>query len=161
MFSKLKTKFPTLHPVLSMAGLQSPPAFGAPAVPDPVESPRPRAKMSMMANVLDSDTKPSVVSQGFVMRGDIDSVGVLHVEGTVIGTIKADDINIGSAGTVEGTVICKNLNVRGMVSGAVECDELVIAPSAQIKGEVSYLRLTIGAGATIECEMSRRSKDID
>jgi len=90
------------------------------------------------------------------MRGDIDSVGILHVEGSVIGTLKADDINVGTAGLVEGTLTCKNLSVKGQVSGSVVCDELVVAPSAKIKGVISYLSLTIGSGASIECEMTCR-----
>ena len=109
-----------------------------------------------MVQSLATTQKPSVVSEGFVMRGDIDSVGVLHVEGSVIGVVNADDINIGTAGLVDGTLTCKTLNVKGRVSGKVVCDELVIAPSAQIKGEISYLSLTIGSGASVECEMTCR-----
>lgn len=113
-----------------------------------------------MVQSLVSDQKPSVVSEGFVMRGDIDSAGILHVEGSVIGTLKADDVNVGMAGSVDGTVACKNLSVKGQISGSIVCDELVVAPSAKIKGEISYLSLTIGSGATIECEMTCRKSVI-
>ncbi|MBT9550669.1 MAG: polymer-forming cytoskeletal protein [Hydrogenophaga sp.] len=110
-----------------------------------------------MVQSLITTQKPSVVSEGFVMRGDIDSAGILHVEGSVIGTIQADDVNIGTAGLVEGTLTCKNLNIKGQVSGSVVCEELVVAPSAHIKGDVSYVSLTIGSGATIDCEMTCRT----
>lgn len=151
MFSKSKNK----PPVPAFAA-DTPPAFGSSAPPVlsvPPVAPEPRSRSSAMVQSLVSDQKPSVVSEGFVMRGDIDSAGILHVEGSVIGTLKADDINVGMAGLVEGTLTCKNLSVKGQVSGSVVCDELVVAPSAKIRGEISYLSLTIGSGASIECEM--------
>lgn len=109
-----------------------------------------------MVQSLMSNQKPSVVSEGFTIRGEIDSSGVLHVEGSIIGTIRSDDVNIGHAGLIEGALTCTNLNIKGQLTGTVVCDELVIAPSARVKGDLSYRFLTIGSGATIEGELTCR-----
>lgn len=155
--SKTKTPAPKLEtfvpPVPMGSSALSPTPTQTPPSP-PV--PETRSRANTMVQSLATTQKPSVVSEGFVMRGDIDSAGVLHVEGSVIGVVNADDINIGTAGLVDGTLTCKNLNIKGRVSGKVVCDELVIAPSAQVKGEISYLSLTIGSGASVECEMTCR-----
>ncbi len=151
MFNKSKNK-----PAVPAFGTTAPPEFGSSAVPAaPV--PDARGKPLPLVQSLSSSQKPSVVSEGFLIRGDIESEGILHVEGSVIGTLKADDVNVGAAGLVEGTLNCKNLSVKGRLSGSVVCDELIVAPSAQIQGEISYVSLTIGSGATIECEMICRA----
>jgi cytoskeletal protein CcmA (bactofilin family) len=106
-----------------------------------------------MVQSLMSNQKPSVVSEGFTLRGEIESSGVLHVEGCIIGTIKSDDVNIGNTGSIEGALTCSNLNIKGQLTGSVICDELVIAPSARVKGDLSYRFLTIGSDASIEGEL--------
>lgn len=109
-----------------------------------------------MVQSLMTNQKPSVVSEGFTLRGEIESSGVLHIEGSVIGTIKSDDVNIGHAGSIEGALTCVNLSIKGQLTGTVICDELTIAPSARIKGDLSYRFLTIGSGASIEGELTCR-----
>jgi len=133
------------------------PEFGSPAVLPEPRVQEGKAKTPSLAQSLASTQKPSVVSEGFLIKGDIESEGILHVEGSIIGTIQADDIYIGAGGMIDGRVTCKNLNVKGKMLGKVVCDELVVAPSAKIKGEISYQSLTIGSGASLEGEMTCRS----
>jgi len=42
-------------------------------------------------------SKPSVISEGFSLQGDITAQGVLHVEGFIKGTVQTDVVNIGPA----------------------------------------------------------------
>ncbi|MEY3514148.1 MAG: hypothetical protein RL420_1171 [Pseudomonadota bacterium] len=102
--------------------------------------------------VLDTH-KPTVISEGFSLTGDIVSDGILHIEGRTSGTIKASSINIGPRGQVEGNVSCASLHIKGSFSGTAVCGELVVAASAIVKGHVTYQVLTIGRGATIEGDL--------
>lgn len=100
--------------------------------------------------------KPSVISEGFSLTGDIVSEGVLHIEGKTSGTIKASSINIGPRGQVEGNVACASLHIKGIFSGSAVCSELVVAASAVVKASITYQSLTISRGATIEGDMTVR-----
>ena len=102
--------------------------------------------------VLDTH-KPTVISEGFSLTGDIVSDGILHIEGRTSGTIKASSINVGPHGQVEGTVACASLHIKGSFSGTAVCGELVIAASAIVKGHITYQLLTIGRGATVEGDL--------
>jgi cytoskeletal protein CcmA (bactofilin family) len=100
--------------------------------------------------------KPSIISEGLVMRGDLDSSGVLYVEGGVIGNVKVDSANVSAGGFIEGHLVCSSLTVKGRFDGVLICDELIIAASAQVKGQVSYRFITISSGAQVEAEVEWR-----
>jgi cytoskeletal protein CcmA (bactofilin family) len=102
--------------------------------------------------VLDTH-KPTVISEGFSLTGDIVSDGILHIEGRTSGTIKASSVNVGPRGQVEGNVACASLHIKGRFSGTAVCGELVIAASAVVKGHITYQLMTIGRGATVEGDL--------
>jgi len=101
-----------------------------------------------------SSQKPSVISEGFSITGDIQSTGILHVEGKVTGTVGAQSVNISTKGEVEGEIRCNSLHIKGAFQGLAECDELVVASSAQVLGKIIYRYITIGSGAQVQGELS-------
>ncbi len=103
---------------------------------------------------LSSSEKPSIISEGFSITGDLNSSGTLHVEGKISGRITAHTITISPIGTVDGEVTCSSLNIKGTFSGKAKCEDLVIASSSHVKGVIGYRFVTIGAGATVEGELS-------
>ena len=98
-------------------------------------------------------SKPSVISEGFTLQGDISAQGVLHVEGFIKGTVRTDVVNIGPRGAVEGQVASKSLHVKGAFVGTAECDELFIASKARVVGRITYRSLAIQRGALIEGDL--------
>jgi len=103
---------------------------------------------------LSSNEKPSIISEGFVVTGDLNSSGTLHVEGKISGRITAQSITISPIGVVDGEIACSSLNIKGTFSGKAKCEDLVIASSSHVKGTIGYRFVTIGAGATVEGELS-------
>ncbi len=97
--------------------------------------------------------KPSVISEGFSLVGDITAQGVLHVEGQIRGTVSTESVNIGPTGNVEGRIDCASLQIKGGFSGEAGCRELIISGKAQIKGRISYEVLSIQRGARVEGEL--------
>ncbi|MGC4084766.1 MAG: polymer-forming cytoskeletal protein [Vicinamibacterales bacterium] len=95
------------------------------------------------------ESKPSIVSEGFVFTGDIVAEGALHVEGHIKGTIMVDAVTIGPRGVVDGTIECGRLYVKGTYRGTATCDELVIDSAASVNGSVTYRTLTAQRGAAI------------
>jgi cytoskeletal protein CcmA (bactofilin family) len=98
--------------------------------------------------------KPSVISEGFSITGDIQSTGILHVEGRISGTVAAQSVNISTKGEVEGEIRCNSLNIKGMFRGMADCDELVVASSANVQGTILYRFITIGSGAMVQGELA-------
>ncbi len=98
-------------------------------------------------------SKPSVISEGFALQGDITAQGVLHVEGFIKGTVQTDVVNIGPRGAVEGQVRCKALHIKGAFVGTADCDELFIASKARVVGRVTYRTLAVQRGAMVEGDL--------
>lgn len=141
MFSKLRN-----NPAPETSNPAVVPEFGSRAAPE-----RP-PRSSMAVTVLESH-KPAVISADFTVKGDIESSGTLHVEGTIEGTIRSEHINISATGRVEGELRCSTLNIKGYFAGTAVCEELVVASSAHVKGHLTYKFLTVGTGARLEGDM--------
>jgi cytoskeletal protein CcmA (bactofilin family) len=159
MFNKLKGN-PT--PETSSVAQQPPstPNMNTPTIPNantddatPVTRQQASRPSGPLPGVVNNAVKPSIISEDFTIRGDIESEGTLHVEGRVIGLVKANTIHISSTGQIEGDVVCQNLSVKGKVTGTVVCSELALASSARVKGHLSYRSITVGRGARIECDV--------
>ena len=121
--------------------------------PKPAAPPPEHKRDHPMSSVLSSQ-KPSVISEGFSVTGDIQSEGILHVEGRVAGTVAAHSVNISVKGEVEGEIRCNSLNIKGAFQGVANCDELVVASSAQVSGKIFYRYITIGSGARVQGELA-------
>lgn len=133
------------------------PAESAPT-PSVASEAAPPKRTLPSASVLDSH-KPSVISEGFVLTGDVFSSGILHIEGKINGKIKAESINIGPCGRVEGDLDCETLHVKGVFAGSAICGELVVADKATVQGSVTYRSITVSRGANIEGELLCRRGD--
>jgi cytoskeletal protein CcmA (bactofilin family) len=152
MFSKLKGKSQDAAADSPLAQAFNVPAF--PGTEPPRDTPRSKTQTTSLPGVLSATQKPAIVSEQFTIRGDIDSDGTLHVEGRVIGVVKAHTIHVSATGHIEGDVVCDNLTIKGQVDGKIACQDLTIAASARVKGRVDYRFITIGSGARVDCEMS-------
>ena len=104
-------------------------------------------------NFLLDRNKPSVISEGFALVGDITAQGVLHVEGSIRVTVVTESINIGLTGLVEGRIECTSLQIKGAFSGQAQCRELVVSGKARIRGRVTYETLSIQRGAVVDGEL--------
>jgi Polymer-forming cytoskeletal len=92
--------------------------------------------------------KPSIISEGFELIGDLISNGVVHVEGSAI--------TIGSKGSVEGTIQCETLHVKGRFSGTAHCRDLTLSADAVVDGQVYYSQLAVQRGAKITGELIKK-----
>lgn len=100
--------------------------------------------------------KPSIISEGFELIGDLISTGVVHVEGSVRGKLALSTITIGSKGVVEGTIQCETLHVKGRFSGTAHCRELTLSADATVDGQVYYSTLAVQRGAKISGELIKK-----
>jgi cytoskeletal protein CcmA (bactofilin family) len=87
--------------------------------------------------------------------------GNLHVDGHIEGVIHAgQDVSIGLAGVVEGTLVAQRVVVAGALRGKVECETILVVGRGCLMGEVLTDDLTVEPGATFVGESRLRERPV-
>jgi cytoskeletal protein CcmA (bactofilin family) len=111
----------------------------------------------MLKNSAIDSTVRNMFGQGTIIKGDIESVGDLRIDGHLIGTIRTKGkIVVGSTGKVEGELYCKQADISGNVTAKLEADELtMLKSSAVFTGDLLTGKLSIETGARFsgKCQM--------
>src|SRR5256885_2231584 len=74
--------------------------------------------------VPETETGLSIIGTGMRVVGDITAEGVVKIEGTVVGTVRAGrQVLVGKGGEVEGDVISREAIIGGEVRGSIRAEE--------------------------------------
>jgi len=86
------------------------------------------------------------------VEGEVQTDGVVRIEGTVLGTVRAQrQVLVAKGGTVEGDIHTREAILGGAVRGAVVAEERVeILASAAIQGTITTPRLLVHEGARVD-----------
>jgi cytoskeletal protein CcmA (bactofilin family) len=139
-----------LNPEPPLIAMSTPPIENLPVSGTPI-APAPRT--NMMDMLAPANSKPSILSEGFSFRGEINAKGAIHVEGSLNGQIQVNELTIGAKGSVEGVVSCHSLHIKGKFAGTAICNELIVTSSASVDGHVVYQTLSVQKGASIKGEL--------
>jgi len=101
--------------------------------------------------VPETETGLSIIGTGMRVVGDITAEGVVKIEGTVVGTVRAGrQVLVGKGGEVEGDVIAREAIIGGEVRGSIRADERVeIQASCVVHGDIAAKRLLVQEGGEI------------
>jgi cytoskeletal protein CcmA (bactofilin family) len=93
----------------------------------------------------------SIIGPGMRVVGDITAEGVVKIEGTVVGTVRAGrQVLVSKGGEVEGDVITREAIIGGEVRGTVAAEERVeIQATSVVHGDISSRRLLVHEGGEI------------
>ncbi|GAC1647483.1 MAG: hypothetical protein NVS4B3_01580 [Gemmatimonadaceae bacterium] len=93
----------------------------------------------------------SIIALGMTVTGDIESNGVVKIEGHVEGTIRAArQVLIGRQGSVKGNVITREAIVGGRIDGNVSAAERAeVQGTAIVSGDVHTKSIVIVEGAQV------------
>lgn len=121
---------------MGIFGKKSPPAQRAPSAP---------AKAAPPAGGL------SIVGAGMLVRGDLESNGVVKVEGIVEGHVRArGQVLVAKEGAVHGDIETIEAVVGGTVSGAIRATERVeVQAGASVEGDITTRRISVAEGGTL------------
>jgi len=92
----------------------------------------------------------SLIAEGVVMRGDVTTLGDMHLDGAVEGDLKAGHLTIGEAGLVAGAIQADVVEIRGRVTGTIVARVVKLWATARVDGDISHTELAIDAGAHFE-----------
>ena len=97
----------------------------------------------------------SVIAEGSEITGNIRFTDGMHVDGVIIGNIRAADeaasiLVISEIASVTGEVIADHIIINGSVKGPIYARKMLeLQPKARIEGDVEYAALEMHQGALI------------
>jgi cytoskeletal protein CcmA (bactofilin family) len=93
----------------------------------------------------------SIIGGGMRVVGDIEADGVVKIEGTVVGTVRAaKQVLVAKGGEVEGDVVSREAIVGGEVRGGIYAEERVeLQATSVVHGDVSTRKLFVQEGGEI------------
>lgn len=98
----------------------------------------------------------SIVATGMRITGDLETDGVVKIEGHVKGSIRAgQQVLIAQGGIVEGDLFTREAIVGGEVHGLIRAEERVeIQTTAVVQGDIMTRRIAILEGGRVNGEVN-------
>jgi cytoskeletal protein CcmA (bactofilin family) len=99
----------------------------------------------------ESGTGLSIIGAGMKVVGDLTAEGVVKIEGTVVGTVRAGrQVLVAKGGVVEGDVFTKEAIIGGEVRGSIQAEDRVeLQTGSVIHGDLASKRLLVHEGGEI------------
>jgi cytoskeletal protein CcmA (bactofilin family) len=97
------------------------------------------------------DDRTTVIAYDTTWKGEIQSVGTVHVHGRFEGSIRATDvIYVADEADVDATLTATNVIIAGLIKGTVRCDaRFEVLPSGRVSGDVQAPTLVVHEGAVV------------
>lgn len=118
---------------------------------DRVSSARKEARISDIRRGSTGEPDISIVAAGMSVTGEIESDGIVKIEGRVAGRVRAKrQVLVAKGGVVEGDIYTVEAIVGGAVHGAVMADERVeIQAGSIIEGDITTQRIVVQEGGEV------------
>ena len=118
---------------------------------------------SVVGNGAAATTVPSIIGPDMSVRGDLQSDGDLHVEGTVQGDIHVKHLVVAKDAVVRGDIEAATVRIAGSVAGTLRAREVLLTQTAKMQGDVYHEVLSIEPGAQLEghCRRLEAAKAAD
>ncbi len=101
----------------------------------------------------------SIVAADLVITGDLESAGVIKIEGRVTGSVRAgQQVLVCGEAVVEGDLVTREAVVGGTVHGAIHAsDRVEIQPHAVVEGDIITRNLLVQEGGRVNGVVTMRA----
>ena len=108
------------------------------------------------------ETALTIIAAGTRVTGEIESDGVVKVEGTVVGSVRAErQVLVASGGVIEGDVHTREAVIGGEVRGSVFADERVeVQATSVIQGDIITQRILVQEGGEVNGHLKMGAPDL-
>ena len=116
---------------------------------------------SKMSKTNDADgVMRNHLAAGTSVKGDIETQGDIRIDGSVEGSlVSKGKLVVGNRGHIIGEVNCVTGHISGKLEGIISVSEMLkVQESGQLKGEISYGKLSVEPGAELEGKISIKGK---
>lgn len=98
----------------------------------------------------------TMIAAGTVVVGDVQSDGVIKIEGEIQGTVRAAaQVLVAKGGVVRGDVLTREAILGGEVFGTVRADDRVeIQAGALVEGDILTQRIQVADGGKVNGQIS-------
>ncbi len=122
-------------------------------------------KEIIMASNNQSQNLDTFTGQNTTIKGDISFSGLMHidgsVEGSIVSTTENDTLIISETGQVSGTVKSGNLVINGIVEGDITASgKIEVASKARVNGNINYVNIEMEAGSQVNGKLIYQGGDI-
>lgn len=93
---------------------------------------------------------PTILARDLKVEGEINSSGLLEIEGMIKGKIVGNSVILREEGFVEGEIFAESLSLRGHFEGKIKAAHLNISSKAKVHGEIEYESMSVEDGACID-----------
>ena len=117
------------------------------------------------SNKIKSAKIETLIGNSIEINGDIKFSGGLHLDGTIVGNVSAENnehsvLVVSERGCIEGDVTVSFAVINGTVKGNVYATEkLELSGKARIVGDVHYNLLEMASGAEVNGKMLHDKRD--
>jgi cytoskeletal protein CcmA (bactofilin family) len=96
-----------------------------------------------------SSSEQNVLGRGVRIRGRVNGVSNLRIDGDIEGDVKIDGaIDLGESGSVTGNLTAKSVAIEGSLAGNVEASgSVVIRAGARVTGDMNGSEVALEEGA--------------
>ena len=93
----------------------------------------------------------SILAAGTRITGELETDGVLRVEGKVEGNLRAlGQVLVGTGGVVEGDIVTREAIIGGQVRGQILADiSVTVQAAGAIDGDITTPRIVVEEGGTV------------
>ena len=102
----------------------------------------------------------SIIASDMTVIGDLETEGVVRIEGTVKGTVKVgSQVLVAQGAVIEGDLHTQEAVIAGQVSGAIHARERIeLQATALVTGDIFTPRISIVEGARVTGEVKMDAK---
>ncbi len=102
-----------------------------------------------------------IIGNGVKLKGEITDADEVQIDGTADVTMNADNLIVGSTGSLKGTIQADNADVWGNVDGDIKISgTLTIQEEGSVSGSIEYQSLQIKLGGKIKGDVKVSEKVI-
>ena len=93
----------------------------------------------------------SVIAAGTRITGELSSDGIVKVEGSVVGSVRAErQVLVAKGGVIEGDVYTREAVIGGEVRGAILANDRVeVQATSVIQGDITTQRIVVQEGGEV------------
>ncbi len=93
----------------------------------------------------------SIISAGMSVQGDVETGGVVKIEGVVNGhDAAAHQVLVAKGGRIDGDIVTGEAMIAGVVHGSVQAEQRVeIQTGAVVEGDITTRRILVAEGAQL------------
>ncbi|GJM03708.1 MAG: hypothetical protein DHS20C08_22090 [Rhodomicrobium sp.] len=93
-----------------------------------------------------NNARETVISNDLTIHGNVESDGIVRLEGTIIGDMNCTSLIVENDGAISGNISAEEVKVHGRVEGTVHGRSVMLHSTAFVEGDIFHQGIGIEMG---------------